>query len=267
MTYMTVLKKILLLIMLVVFIGAIIYWTNILGFRDSDHPSDDTGSNFIQQNSGETKVENASTALVLDEQLNKLKVYKNDKLGIEISYPAEWGIDEQLDVDLYEARKTWTENPVRFNHDFYSMVQFYPLSDRSYYGINGLSVSVYPNPRNLSLFEFFKGRFEPLGEPKYFPDDTLMSKLIDQGEIVSFGKYQGRAVRDMSYSDVGNQIYRKIYLTQNSTIYEISLGYIYGEGFQLPSEPVWMEGGFWITSPPPLFEAFIKKIGDSLIIY
>ncbi len=264
---MSVFRKILLPIMLVFCISVIIYSTNILGFRDPDHLSDDVEPNFVQQNNGGAKVEEASTALVLDEQLNKLKVYKSDKLDIEISYPVEWGVVERFDVDAYEDRKSWLKDPVRFNHDFYSSVSFYPLSDRSYFGIHDLSVSVYPNPRNLSLYEYFKGRSEPLGDPRDYPDDTFMSTLIDQGEIVSFGKYQGKAVRDMSYSDVGNQIYRKIYLTQSSGIYEISLGYIYGEGFQLPSDPILVEGGFWITPPPPLFEAFVKKIGDSLAIY
>ncbi len=254
-------------IALVVIFTAVIYSTNILKFRNPAHLPDDTGPNITQQNSSEAEIENLSTPLVLYEQLSELEVYKNDKLGIEISHPAEWGINEQFDVNLYEERRIWTENPVRFNHDFYSIVRFYPLSQSSYYGINDLSVKVYPNPNNLSLFDFFKGRFEPLGEPKYFPEDTFMSRLINQGEIVSFGKYRGKAVRDMSYSDVGNQIHRKIYLTHGSKIYEVSLGYIYGEGFQLPSEPVLMENNFWVTPAPPLFETFVKKIGDSLIIY
>lgn len=173
--------------------------------------------------------------LITDADFTKLSIYKSQALGFEISYPTQWKTSEK-NVDEYDERKTYIPNATRFPHDKYSLASMGARLSELTPGINSLMVVVYPNPNNLSLYDYFKGRTEFLGEQADYPNDIGHSEQIKSGRAVKFSGYDGMLLADASYSDMGFVRDRVIYIPMTNKIYSVKIEYITGEGFNVNPE-------------------------------
>lgn len=180
--------------------------------------------------------------------------YENKELGFIISYPKGWKIDEKYNIDDYGIYKNWDEN-VHYPWYKYSQIYFNSTSSNNIeLGIDSFSITIkiYQNPKNLTLYNFFKGVQFGM---EYEPNSTMFSEMIEQANNEKIAGVDAKLIHDQGYSDIRNAISR-IYLVQmNRKIYEINFDYWYNPSVLKYSD-----------LPPVKLNSLMKEIMDSFSI-